>query len=162
MEETEVGKNPEGTHHTSLQTLFSIETEHMKLSYRGVNYEFTLPNLEVTEGEILGMYRGVSWRCNTLLETSIPRVDRTLNYPNVCPYTNQTSNSGVGGLRRVASSKSVSDFSLPKAFSARKETERIHRMNLLRNLERRLQVAKERGDQNLITLLEAESRQIVC
>ncbi len=34
-------------------------------------------------------------------------------------------------------------------------------MNLLRNLERRLQVAKERGDQNLITLLEAESRQIV-
>ena len=32
----------------------------MKLCYRGISYEST-PTLEVTEGEILGKYRGTPW-----------------------------------------------------------------------------------------------------
>jgi hypothetical protein len=34
----------------------------MKLSYRGVNYEAEPTTLEVTEGEIGGMYRGHAWK----------------------------------------------------------------------------------------------------
>lgn len=34
----------------------------MKLSYRGVSYEAEPTTLEVTEGEIRGMYRGPAWK----------------------------------------------------------------------------------------------------
>jgi hypothetical protein len=34
----------------------------MKLSYRGVSYEAEPDTLEVTEGEIGGLYRGRAWR----------------------------------------------------------------------------------------------------
>jgi hypothetical protein len=45
--------------------------------------------------------------------------------------------------------------------AARKAIEEIHRENIRRNLERRLQAARERGDQDLIRLLEAESKQLL-
>lgn len=34
----------------------------MKLSYRGVSYKAEPTTLEVTEGEIRGMYRGQAWK----------------------------------------------------------------------------------------------------
>lgn len=34
----------------------------MKLSYRGVSYETEPSTLEVTEGEVGGLYRGQAWR----------------------------------------------------------------------------------------------------
>ncbi len=34
----------------------------MKLSYRGVSYEIEPSTLEVTEGEVGGLYRGQAWR----------------------------------------------------------------------------------------------------
>jgi hypothetical protein len=37
----------------------------VKLFYRGVSYEAEPPTLEVTEGEIGGMYRGHAWRVHT-------------------------------------------------------------------------------------------------
>ncbi len=37
----------------------------MKLFYRGVSYEAESSMLEVTEGEIGGMYRGQAWRTHT-------------------------------------------------------------------------------------------------
>jgi hypothetical protein len=42
-----------------------------------------------------------------------------------------------------------------------KELHSTHLDHLRRNLERRLRVAREKGDTNLIQLLEAESRQLV-
>lgn len=37
------------------------------------------------------------------------------------------------------------------------QTTQTHRANLRRNLERRLEAAKARGDENLVRLLEAEA-----
>ncbi|UBF28086.1 DUF4278 domain-containing protein [Kovacikia minuta CCNUW1] len=132
----------------------------MKLSYRGVNYEFTPPSLEVTEGEILGKYRGVNWRCHTLQETPIPQINQTLTYRGVSYGPNRVNNQVPTMGAQAGSTRTLKPV-VPKAFPVRKQAEEVHRANLLRNLERRLQVAKERGDQNLISLLEAESRQIV-
>lgn len=33
----------------------------MKLSYRGIKYEYVPPTTEVTEGEVMGKYRGQVW-----------------------------------------------------------------------------------------------------
>jgi hypothetical protein len=133
----------------------------MKLSYRGVNYELTPPTLEVTEGEILGKYQGVSWHCQTLREMHIPRVTPILTYRGATysqgQGVGQVASSAVWG----AATKPDRPVFSPKAFPVRKQAGQVHRANLLRNLERRIQVAKEKGDQTLISLLEAESRQLV-
>lgn len=34
----------------------------MKLSYRGVNYETDPTTIEVTEGDVGGLYRGHTWK----------------------------------------------------------------------------------------------------
>lgn len=38
----------------------------MKLCYRGIPYEKPILSLEITEGEILGKYRGASWQARHL------------------------------------------------------------------------------------------------
>lgn len=120
----------------------------MRLSYRGAQYESNQPTLEVTEGEILGKYRGVSWRCRTLQEAPIPSSDVALKYRGVA-YT--------WGQAVATQRKSVT---IPTALPVLKEISRIHRSNLERNLERRLQIAREQGNQVLVGLLEAERKQL--
>ncbi|MGA7934741.1 MAG: DUF4278 domain-containing protein [Kovacikia sp.] len=133
----------------------------MKLSYRGVSYESNPLTLEVTESEILGKYRGANWHCHTLKELPIPQPNRTLTYRGVLYNTNQTEEQNQTDLASGNTTRSARSGAIPKVFPIRKQTEQVHRTNLLRNLERRLQVAKEHGDQNLINLLEAESKQLV-
>lgn len=40
------------------------------------------------------------------------------------------------------------------------QTAQLHQMNLRRNLERRLEAARARGDENLVRMLEAEANYI--
>ena len=132
----------------------------MKLSYRGVSYEHSSPTLEVTEGEILGKYRGASWRCHTLKETPIPQPNVALKYRGVGYNPSHiTTPDGVCNVR-VTAAKVASPVVFSKNL-VNKAIENTHRDNLRRNLERRLQVARERGDQVLVNLLEAESKQLV-
>ena len=132
----------------------------MRLSYRGVNYEYTVPTLEVTEGEILGKYRGTGWHCHTLNETPVPRANMELSYRGVHYETNPAAGA-CGNLafrsEPLATRASVSSRSV----AVRKQIDDVHRTNLKRNLDRRLQAAKARGDEQLVSLLEAESKQLV-
>lgn len=37
----------------------------MKLTYRGISYDYTPPQVEMKEGQLAGRYRGLDWRfCN--------------------------------------------------------------------------------------------------
>ncbi|HEY9651665.1 MAG TPA: DUF4278 domain-containing protein [Coleofasciculaceae cyanobacterium] len=38
----------------------------MKLSYRGVSYEYNPPQVEITETPVVGKYRGLDWRFRNL------------------------------------------------------------------------------------------------
>ena len=51
----------------------------MKLSYRGVSYEYNPPVVETTLGEVGGKYRGLDWRFRNMKKPPIlqPRVDLT-------------------------------------------------------------------------------------
>ncbi|MBC6421481.1 MAG: hypothetical protein GDA43_09570 [Hormoscilla sp. SP5CHS1] len=44
--------------------------------------------------------------------------------------------------------------------SVKQEVAKVHRANILENLEHRLQVARSRGDQELVRQLEKEKEQI--
>ncbi|WP_421658783.1 DUF4278 domain-containing protein [Leptothermofonsia sp. ETS-13] len=132
----------------------------MKLSYRGVNYEYQPLTLEVTENEILGKYRGVNWRCHTLNEMPVPQADRVLKYRGVAYHTNRNVETCQADSTQSARPRAIKPVAA-SAVVTRKAIEETHRENLRRNLERRLQAARERGDQNLVNLLEAESRQLL-
>ncbi len=134
----------------------------MKLSYRGGHYEYNPLTLEVTEGEILGSYRGATWRCRTLKEVPVPQPDVTLCYRGTTYNPRQAARltSANTGLFRAANA--LKAVSVPDALPVYREIGRIHCSNLHRNLERRLQVAKEQGNKTLISLLEAESKQLAC
>jgi hypothetical protein len=45
---------------STLKTVKKVKT--MKLSYRGISYEYTPLTFETTEGKVGGKYRGIEWR----------------------------------------------------------------------------------------------------
>lgn len=129
----------------------------MKLSYRGASYEYNQPTLEMSEGEILGRYRGAAWRCQTLKEMPISQPSPTLKYRGVAYTPNQTSGVRPAPVAQTELARCRVPGTTGPAF---KEVSRLHRANLERNLERRLQVAKQQGNQFLVDLLEAERSQL--
>ncbi|HAX85169.1 MAG TPA: hypothetical protein DCY91_02645 [Cyanobacteria bacterium UBA11370] len=57
----------------------------MKLAYRGVSYETQPLTLEVTEGEIGGMYRGQTWKVHKHQSLNRGQVPLQLSYRGI-PY----------------------------------------------------------------------------
>lgn len=125
----------------------------MRLSYRGVKYENTSPLLEVREGEIGGTYRGQTWRTHYVRHMPEPQPVHDLQYRGVAYRTGQPA---------IAMPTAVSSRSTLQAKHKRKreheldEVTKIHLTNIRRSLERRMQVAKERGDEKLVRMLEQE------
>lgn len=116
----------------------------MKLGYRGVAYEYEPPTIDMTEGEIGGKYRGQPWRCSYPRHIPVPQPTLDLKYRGVAYRTN-TQQPAI-----PATSSRTSP-----------ELAETHLANIRRRLEHRLQVAKNSGDEKLIRMLEAESRQLV-
>jgi hypothetical protein len=133
----------------------------MKLSYRTVSYDYTPLSLEATEKEILGKYRGVVSHCHTLKEMPVPQPDMQLTYRGVSYHTDPTVVERCRTAVRSDARQVTCPIGVMRTLAVRKAMEEVHRSNLLSNLERRLQSARERGDTRLVELLEAESKQLV-
>ncbi len=133
----------------------------MKLSYRGSNYEST-PSLEIPEGEIGGTYRGQPWRFQYPRHIREPLPVNHKQYRGI-PY--------LMGKLKVADSVRVEEavvhggtklwFTHNQQYKEVNQTTNNHLRNIQRALEHRLQIAKEKGDNNLVAILEKESEQIV-
>ncbi|MDJ0694424.1 MAG: DUF4278 domain-containing protein [Mastigocoleus sp. MO_167.B18] len=134
----------------------------MKLTYRGVAYEYTPIPVKMTPGEVGGKYRGVPWR--HYQAESIPTMHQNfarLKYRGVAycigePQNIQEREDAVTLQERYAASA----HKVNNVFKSRDELTKTHLSNIRKNLERRLQLAKQRGDTNLIDLLEEEAKQI--
>jgi hypothetical protein len=138
----------------------------MKLTYRGVSYEYNPPTLELTEGEIGGKYRGANWRQSYLRHIPIPQPVANLKYRGVAYSTGHPVDVEASQLRkRYVNGETVTTAEAVPTVSSRKqlldELNNAHLTNIRRNLEHRLQVARAKGDQNLIRLLEAEAEHMV-
>lgn len=130
----------------------------MKLSYRGVPYEYTPPSLEMSESEILATYRGQSYplRYPRHMITGQPVAD--LTYRGV-PYRS-TANGGVETIERPSRQRLVPSLSMDDLEFSR--LNQVHQENLCKRLSARMASARDRGDDKLLQLLEQESQQLVC
>ncbi len=130
----------------------------MKLSYRGVPYDYTPPSLEMTESEIMATYRGQSYPVRYPRHMTLMQPVADLTYRGV-PYRT-TASGGAEPRERGVSQRS--DSSIPvTAFEVSKLNE-IHQENLCKRLSARIATARDRGDEKLLQLLELESQQLVC
>ncbi len=136
----------------------------MKLTYRGIGYESQPQTFNLMEGEIGGKYRGNDWQVSYPRHIPVPPTMSQLTYRGVqynsgatvtTPVPEVVPKKGIGAMGRT----------LVDANPAKKimeEVAKLHRNNICRSLERRMQAAKMRGDDDLIEQLQMESQQLTC
>ncbi|AFY36588.1 hypothetical protein Lepto7376_0140 [[Leptolyngbya] sp. PCC 7376] len=133
----------------------------MKLTYRGVSYDRAPASLEVTEGNILGKYRGqVTRRRCVVSSVERPDVESVLlHYRGGSYATMQPAIPASLRERRVNQAPAPScPVRLPQLSRLMSQDVRqVHLENMRRSLESRIQSAQARGDQHLVSLLRQES-----
>lgn len=134
----------------------------MQYTYRGVTYDREPMSLEVTEGEIGGTYRGQAWQKRYPRHVPELKPKPYLQYRGVAygkrPYiqTGPRVACQIEPLRYSVSPDRIHD----EVVTRTNLSQQIHLENIRRHLEHRLQVAKEKGDRELIAVLQQESRQL--
>lgn len=141
----------------------------MKLSYRGVHYEAPLTAVEGVERGITGNYRGQTVHFTYPRHIPVqPILD--LKYRGTAYRTTASGGveAGIADAIQVASPNGLETrpalATIPAAMSRHAkmdEVNRVHRDNIYRQLQHRIDVARARGDQSLIQLLEREMQQIM-
>lgn len=141
----------------------------MQLTYRGAQYNYTPRSAEAAQETNVFRairpsytlhYRGAVYTVDPNGEPALPFVHPGANlmYRGVA----YTLNGGDRATATVQTRAAVVS-SKPRHQKASNDAEFVmtHRNNLRTNVQRRLQIARERGDQNLVSLLERELQQIV-
>ena len=140
----------------------------MESTYRDNNYESNQFNVELVEGEIGVEHQGTNWKQKYPRHIRVPQPKIDLNYRGVESTSDDSIDREANQLQReyiTANSVAVPGKNevVPTKTSRQQVLEELnqtHLNNLRRNLEHRLQVAREKGDEDLIRLLEAEFEQI--
>ncbi len=153
----------------------------MKLTYRGVDYDYNPPMLEATESEIKCQYRGQSYPYSYVKHVPIPQPAEQLTYRGVPYQTNRqgqviqlTKQSSAQSLTRskgrTGTTPSMTPVSLGNkltgssaASQARRQllqsASQLHQDSIARSLRHRLTVAKQQGNEKLVEQLEMEMSQ---
>ncbi|WP_017319116.1 arginine synthesis PII-interacting regulator PirA [Mastigocladopsis repens] len=131
----------------------------MKLTYRGVDYESNPLTLEPTARTLSGKYRGRTWKRNYLRHISQTQATAELKYRGVSYYIGDPLQVEFM-IRAKHHSNTASAAQVGKYKKNGGELAETHLTNIRRNLESRLLAAREKGDQDLIRLLEDEAKQI--
>ncbi len=141
----------------------------MKLTYRGVEYDYNPPVLEVTLSDITGQYRGQKNQYSYVRHLPIPQQAERLSYRGVAYQTTRT-----GAIQQLSDRTATPNIwanlaskltgTSPAAQARRslvKESSVLHQQNITRSLQHRMEVAKQKGNQTLLEQLESEMRQSV-
>jgi len=134
----------------------------MRLTYRGINYEAETPSIEVTAGEIAGKFREQPWHYHYPRHLPQIRPNLSLTYRGV------QSNKSLATPSRQSQQFPIDIVSgqgeqASPAYTSSQESiteQKAHLENIRRNLERRLSVAKQHGNEQLISILEQEFQQL--
>ncbi|NET57427.1 MAG: DUF4278 domain-containing protein [Symploca sp. SIO2E6] len=134
----------------------------MKLTYRGIQYQTETATLEIREGEIGGTYRGVPWRFHNLRHIPEPPPVHNLAWRGVSYCT------GKPEVAKPRTTPQPVGATVSRSWVLRKDRQKVldeamkaHLSSIRRSLEQRMQVAKAKGDEKLVSLLEAESEQMM-
>ena len=133
----------------------------MKLTYRGVSYEHSPASLEVTEGNILGKYRGQLTRRHQIMH-HLERPDAEsmlLHYRGGLYSTMQPTITASIKKSRVLQAPAAScPVRLPQLSKLmNQDVRQVHLDNMRRSLEQRIQSAQAKGDKHLVKILKQES-----
>jgi hypothetical protein len=132
----------------------------MNLSYRGVKYRFTPFTPVATTSEVIGRYRGQPCR-RSHFDLSISQPRLTLKYRGVSYVTGSQGQVASRPLESVAHDiKMAPVVGLTDLSRIQSELEKVHNLSIQKNVERRLDVARNQGNQTLIHLLENEQKQL--
>lgn len=140
----------------------------MKLSYRGIPYDIVQTALGIEEGAVAGKYRGQEWQYHYPRHIPHLRPRIYMQYRGIaystCPIPrtktantfdlNKELNNNLNTYLPVATSREYESHTVDETLNNK------HLENMRRSLERRLKVAKAKGDRQLIGLLERESHQL--
>lgn len=111
----------------------------MRYSRFSQSYSFSSPSLEVSEAEMFDRSLRKSWTCKTIEQMGIPQA-------KISQGSQSVTLSGSLRSEAVRRSHSVKD---------------LHRVTMHRNVARRMESAKQRGDKTLLRALEAELRELI-
>jgi Domain of unknown function (DUF4278) len=129
----------------------------MRLYYRGTGYDLDPSTLEIPESSVTGYYRGHAFNLQYPKHISVPQPGRNLNYRGTAYRVLATGEiEALAG----ASTKRVTAVLSPLR-SSRQSLAEVHRNNIHRSLQHRLEVARASGDRYLIQQLEQEMHQVV-
>ncbi len=139
----------------------------MKLCYRGIEYDYTPPSLEMKDSEILGCYRGRPLHFSYVSHMPIPQPVANLTYRGVAytttaaGYVQPTAPTAEPRHSVFQTIQSVDNSGMQARRHLLQEASIAHRTNIQRSLEHRLAVAKAQGNDTLVQQLEAEKNQLV-
>ncbi|TAE65917.1 MAG: DUF4278 domain-containing protein [Oscillatoriales cyanobacterium] len=123
----------------------------MKLTYRGANYEYDIPTVDMIEGEVAGKYRGQDWNYRYPRHLAVPKKYGGINSTTKRDFQAQQQVTTVGAAcAAVESAPTAADLA------------QVHRVHICSILDRRKQVATAKGDERLLRLLEREWQQMAC
>jgi hypothetical protein len=134
----------------------------MKLTYCINNYEYDIPAVDLVESEVAGKYRGQGWNYRYPRHIPVPNQAHDLKYQGVEHKTTGTSKTEATIAKKTVEPRRAIAPANAKPCILLPDTTKVHRANLCNILDRRLQVAKARGDERLLRLLEHEAQQMVC
>lgn len=134
----------------------------MRLTYRGINYEAETPSIDVTEGEMAGKFQGQPWHYH--YPRHLPQIQPNLSvrYRGLHYHQSRVTPSRQSRQLPIDIVNGQSEQPAPPYTSSQESIaeQKAHIENIHRNLERRLSVAKQQGNEQLISILEQEFQQL--
>ena len=132
----------------------------MKLIYRGIKYEHAPETVEVTTEGVCGKYRGAEWKCHYSKHIPITHHAAELKYRGASYYSGNPQEVEELKQRKKLDFIFAKDNQIFFSNQPNNELAKIHLANLQRSVQRRLEVAKQNGDEKLISELEKEANQL--
>ncbi len=142
----------------------------MKTNYDGVQNQYQLPTLELTEAELVSKDKGGNWRY--YYPRHIPHLQHKshrqhrdcinnscCSLPATCKLSRKPSRLASAAAPPLAEDSNAIVTILQFQLKDEK-AKQAHLDSIRRNLERRLQAAKASGNDRLIDLLKWESQQL--
>ena len=132
----------------------------MKLIYRGIEYEYAPETVEVTTEGVCGKYRGAEWKCHYSKHIPVTHHAAELKYRGASYYSGNPQEVEELKQRKKLDFIFAKNNQIFFSNQPNNELARIHLANLQRSVQRRLEVAKQNGDEKLINELEKEANQL--
>lgn len=134
----------------------------MQLSYRGVRYTRESTPVDMIDSGMVGTYRGQTFPITYPRHMPVQQAVHNLVYRGTAYRT--TATGGTVAVERVVENVPVrpaapSGSVAPIRRIPSEAYETTHRSNIQRRLQQRIEAAKARGDQKLLSLLEHEMQQ---